>query len=186
MDSVWKAALWRQFGAAINMIEKALAACPDSQWRGRLWSTAADPDLPPQFSEFWYLTYHTIFWLDLYIEGSREEDFAPPAPFAWTEAYPVWVIPESPYTREDLHAYLNDTRRKVHTVLMGLTDEQASRTVEYGWIRGEPVSYLELVLYNMRHVQEHAAQLCLFLGQQGVPDEAIGTVTRANDLPAGR
>lgn len=31
---------------------------------------------------------------------------------------------------------------------------------------------MELLLYNMRHVQDHAAQLSLFLGQKGlsVPD----------------
>jgi hypothetical protein len=28
------------------------------------------------------------------------------------------------------------------------------------------MSVAELVLYNMRHVQEHAAQLSLFLGQK--------------------
>ena len=30
------------------------------------------------------------------------------------------------------------------------------------------MSFLELLLYNMRHVQEHAAQLNLFLGQNAV------------------
>jgi len=29
-------------------------------------------------------------------------------------------------------------------------------------------TFLELQLYSMRHVQEHAAQLGLFLGQNGV------------------
>lgn len=33
--------------------------------------------------------------------------------------------------------------------------------------KGPP--YLELQLYNMRHVQEHASQLQLLLGQHGVP-----------------
>jgi len=41
------------------------------------------------------------------------------------------------------------------------------------------VSYLELLLYSMRHVQEHAAQLSLFLGQHGIPDEALDWVARA-------
>jgi len=38
---------------------------------------------------------------------------------------------------------------------------------------------LELLLYTMRHVQEHAAQLCLFLGQHGVPDADLASVARA-------
>jgi hypothetical protein len=40
---------------------------------------------------------------------------------------------------------------------------------------------LELQLYNLRHVQEHAAQLSLFLGQNGVPDEKLAAVARAKD-----
>ena len=43
------------------------------------------------------------------------------------------------------------------------------------------MSYVELQLYTMRHVQEHAAQLSLFLGQHGVPDEALDWVARAKD-----
>src|SRR5690242_15065334 len=49
--------------------------------------------------------------------------------------------------------------------------------------KGQAVSFLELQLYNMRHVQEHAAQLNLFLGQHGVPDEALESVALANDEP---
>ena len=38
-----------------------------------------------------------------------------------------------------------------------LPDEQARRPVAYPWWGGLSMSYLELQLYNMRHVQEHAA-----------------------------
>src|SRR5688500_13909378 len=98
MENPWNTSIWRQFGAAISMLEKALVACPDALWRGRLWSVSSDREVPPEFAEFWYLTYHTIFWLDLYLDGCPEEDFAPPAPFAWSELDPVWVVPEQPYT----------------------------------------------------------------------------------------
>jgi hypothetical protein len=39
--------------------------------------------------------------------------------------------------------------------------------------------YVELPLYSMRHVQEHAAQLNLFLGQNGVA--APGWITKARN-----
>jgi hypothetical protein len=45
----------------------------------------------------------------------------------------------------------------------GLTDEPARRRCRFSW--GE-VSFAELLLDNMRHIQEHAAQLNLVLGQQ--------------------
>ncbi|GAC1460564.1 MAG: hypothetical protein PVSMB4_19480 [Ktedonobacterales bacterium] len=63
MESAWNAALWRQFGAAINMLENALVACPDSLWTERLWPTAPPVQFPPQFAEFWYVTFHTLVWL---------------------------------------------------------------------------------------------------------------------------
>jgi hypothetical protein len=50
-------------------------------------------------------------------------------------------------------------------IIEGLTDEQAYRVCKFNWM--EP-TFLELQLYSMRHVQEHAAQLNLVLGQQGV------------------
>jgi len=172
MKTLWSTALWLQFGAAIDMLENALLACPAPLWRRQLWHDPSEQSRPPEFAEFWHVTYHTLFWLDLYLSGSREEEFTPPAPFAWTEQDPTWVLPERPYTKEELHAYLASTRRKCHATLVDLTDERAEQLVEYPWAHGRDVSFLELQLYNMRHVQEHAAQLHLFLGQHAVPDVA--------------
>lgn len=182
-----RTALSRQFGAAIDMLEHAVVACPATLWRARLWTAPADrplpPWLPPEFSEFWYLAYHTLFWLDLYLSGGREEDFAPPAPFIWTEGDPA-VSPEWPYMKEELRAYLAALRRTCHATLSALTNERAHQAVShYGWTRGQAVSFLELQLLNMRHVQEHAAQLSLFLGQHGTPDKALGWVARAETGP---
>ena len=89
METSWHTALRRQFGAAIDMLENALVACPAPLWNQRLWSAPSDHSLHPEFAEFWYITYHTLFWLDLYLSGSREEEFAPPAPFIWTELDPA-------------------------------------------------------------------------------------------------
>lgn len=187
MESTLRTALSRQFGAAIAMLDNALVACPASLWRARLWSAPADRPLPPwlpsEFSAFWYLAYHTLFWLDLYLSGAREEDFAPPAPFIWTECDPA-VSPERPYTKEELRAYLAALRRTCHTMLSALTDERAHQAISYyAWTRGEAVSFLEVQMHNMRHVQEHAAQLSLFLGQHGIPDAALDWVARAKGAP---
>ena len=88
------------------------------------------------------------------------------------------ALPEQPYTKEELRAYLASTRQKCHTPSR-LTDEQAHRPVEYPWSEGQPISFLELQLYNMRHVQEHAAQLSLFLGQHAIPAEELDWVALA-------
>ncbi len=168
MDSLVKNALWQQFGGTIDMLENALLACPDAHWSGRLWSVLAEDPLPPQAVPFWYVIYHTLFWLDLYLTSPSEEGFAPPPPFATTELDPAGVLPERPYTRDELHTYLLSLREKCQTTIAGLTDEKAHQPVDFPWIRGRSVSFLELLMYNMRHVQEHAAQLNLFLGQNAV------------------
>jgi uncharacterized damage-inducible protein DinB len=96
----------------------------------------------------------------VYLTGSRE-GFAPPAPSTLDE-------PERPYTKEELHAYLVHLRQKCQTTIAGLSEEQAHQQVDFTESVGKPVSFFELLLYTMRHVQEHAAQLNLFLGQNAI------------------
>lgn len=65
-----------------------------------------------------------------------------------------------------------------------MTDERARQPVSFPWMReGEVVSYVELQLYSMRHIQGHAAELSLLLGQQGVQTDDDWT-TRAKDDPS--
>jgi hypothetical protein len=181
MESVWTGALWSQFGAAIDMLENAVVACPDSLWREQLWGDPPPADFPPRFAEFWYVTYHTLIWLDLYLAGVPEEEFAPPPPFMRGVLDSAESQPNLPYTKEQLLAYLAPLRQKCRAMLTSLTDEQARRTIDYPWIAGQPVSFLELQLYSMRHIQEHTAQLSLFLGQHGAPDEAVDWNPRAKE-----
>jgi hypothetical protein len=179
MDSVWRTSLWTQFGAAIDMLDNAVMACPDSLWQERLWPDPPPAEFPPRFAEFWYVAYHALVWLDLYLSGVPEEEFAPPAPFAQGVLDSAEAVPARPYTREELRAYLASLRQECHSTLVALTDEQARRPVEYPWSKGQPISFLELQSYNLRHVQEHAAQLSLFLGQHGIPGAALSWVARA-------
>ncbi|HEX8144719.1 MAG TPA: DinB family protein [Pyrinomonadaceae bacterium] len=162
MDATWRAILWQQFGASIEMLENALVACPEELWGDR-----------SQRPEFWYVVYHTLFWLDLYLSGSVEA-FSPPAPFTLDEMDPRGLMPERVYTKDELQAYLTHGRMKCRATIEALTDEQARRHSVYGSVNS---SFLELLLYNMRHVQHHAAQLNLILRQK--TDSAPGWVDKA-------
>jgi len=155
------AMLWRQFGAAIDTLHNALRDCPDELWEKRLWDDQPDQWVAAGFSTFWYLGYHTLFWLDLYLTGA-EEGFMPPAPFDLVEMEPNEVLPRT-YSREELLDYLAYCRQKCQATLDALSTEQASRLCQFAW--GE-LPFAELLLYNLRHVQEHAAHLSMFLGQQ--------------------
>ena len=153
--------LWRQFGAAIDMFGNALRNCPDELWEKRLWEDQPDQWVAKGFSTYWYLCYHTLFWLDLHLYGA-EEGFSPPAPFDLVEMEDGEVLPRT-YTREELLGYLDFCRQKCHETISTMTTEQAQRLCRFPW--GE-LTYGELMLYSLRHVQEHAAQLHLFLGQK--------------------
>ncbi|MBV9787525.1 MAG: DinB family protein [Chloroflexi bacterium] len=160
MTAPWPTMLWSQFEAAIYMLDHAIADCPDDLWHASLWGEHSDR---PDLSQFWYVSFHTLFWLDLYLSGSVE-GFAPPPPFTLNELDPAGVLPERPYTKAELQTYLAYCRRKCQTTLESLTDEAANRRCTFPWMSIN--SFGELLINTMRHVQEHGAQLRLFLGQQ--------------------
>ena len=162
--------IWQQFGAAVDMLENAMLACPDELWSDR-----------SRRPEFWYVAYHTLFWLDLYLSDSAE-GFAPPAPFTLDELDPEGLMPERPYTRDELQIYLEHGRQKCRAKIEALTDEKARQRFRFG---RRDFSTTELLLYNMRHVQHHAAQLNLILRQ--TIDSAPGWVATAKTrLPSQR
>ena len=185
MEILWSTALWRQFGAAIDMLENALVASPTSLWRERLWSDPLDNPQPP-YGEFWHIAYHTLYWLDLYLSSMAESPsgVTPPSPFPAPALNADDEPPKRPYTKEELLAYLAYARQKCHSTIDTLTGERARYPYEFPWEKGQgrPISYLELMIYTLRHVQEHAAQLSLFLGQHAIPHEALDWVPRAQGV----
>jgi hypothetical protein len=150
---------------AIDSFGDALRKCPDELWEVQLWQDEPDQWVAKGFSAFWYLGYHTLFWLDLYLTGA-EEGFAPPEPFDLVEMEADEILPRV-YSREELLGYLDICRQRCQETIISMPVEKAYRTCSFPW--GE-VPFAELMLYTMRHVQEHAAQLHLFLGQHGVRD----------------
>ncbi len=159
IDDLWKSAVSNQFDAAIKSLANAMDACPDELWRRRMWNDRA---MDQKFSEFWYIAYHTLFFLDLYLSGSVD-GFVPPVPFTLDELDPAGKFPERCYSRDELQTYSNHCRQKYQQMIALLTDEKAGQNYSFPWGN---LSYVELLLDNMRHIQEHAAQLNRFLGQQ--------------------
>jgi ribosomal protein L24E len=161
MDNSLKEILWRQFGASIDMLKNAITLCPTEYW---------DTE-----KQFWYNAYHCLFFLDYYLT-LEPKNFSPPAPFTLSEFEDR--MPERVYIKDELLTYLQFCRQKCRSLIGGMTAEIAksnwtneSKTMSY--------NVIEILLYNMRHVQHHAAQLNLLLRQliNNVPD----WVSRAED-----
>jgi hypothetical protein len=83
------------------------------------------------------------------------------------------VLPERIYTKQELHTYLEYASAKCRAKIESLADENEPQRVRNNW-RVKTVA--ELLLYNMRHVQEHAAHLNMLLGQK--TDSAPGWVAQ--------
>ena len=140
-------ALKHQLGAAVNMLESVVHACPDDTW--------SQPSSATPFSR---LCYHTTFWLDVYLSGDLD-GFSPPAPFDRSELDPEGV-PARKYTRAEILDYLRHCRRKASDVFAGLGRAGLERRCSIGRVR---CTYAELLIYNLRHVQHGVAQLNLLL-----------------------
>jgi hypothetical protein len=151
MDTAFKTIIRQQFGAAIDMLENAIVASPEEVWGDC-----------PGYHEFWYLAYHTLFFLDYYMSESSE-GFAPPAPFSLSELDPAGVLPDRVYTKDELLTYLEHGRNKCKARIECLTDQTAYQRCGF---KRPDITVAELLLYKMRHVQHHAAQLNLILRQR--------------------
>ena len=150
MEDSLKTILWKQFGAAVDMFENAVAACPDTLWNDK--------------SQFWYNAYHCIFYLDYYLT-EEPGTFMPPAPFTLSEFDPDGEMPERVYSKEELITYIKFCRGKCRKLISALSDENLEKRFINQY---RNYSRLEILLYNMRHVQHHAAQLNLLIRQSGI------------------
>jgi DinB family protein len=169
MITVLKESLWKQFGASADMLKNAIM-----QWPEAYWDTN---------KKFFYMAYHVLVFMDYYLT-MPPDNFSSLLPFTITEPAdrPAEaiddVIPDRLYSKKELLDYLQSTREKCHKFIAGLTAEK----LEERWIEeegGMNYAVLEIVLYNMRHVQHHAAQLNLLLRQK--INNAPGWVARAED-----
>lgn len=164
MNDTCQTLIWHQFGAAIDTLKNAINACPDDLWGD---NSKSHP--------FWYVTYHTLFWLDYYV-SQPVENFTPPEPYTLSELDPAGALPDRTYTKAELLDYLKHCRAKCRTTILNATDDQMEQLYHF---KKADLPIAELWLYNMRHVQHHAAQLNLILRK--AIDSAPGWVFAAAD-----
>lgn len=151
MIQLIKEDLWKQFGASIDMLINAIELYPEDYWYDR--------------KKFFYIAYHTSVFLDYYLTFPAA-DISSPLPFTITENIPDGalddLVPDAIYSKAQVLDFLQASRTMCHTFISGLTETLlAERWIETDG--GKNMSVFELMLYNMRHVQHHAAQLNMLL-----------------------
>ena len=143
-----------QYQAALEMLKQTIAKCPKSIW-----------DDPNDTTKFWHIAYHALFFAHLYLQGS-EKEFQPwdrhreEYQFLGPLPWPPHRLPQigDAFSKEDVLAYLAVCQQQVDEQTKKL-DPQAESG--FPWL---PFSKLELQLYNIRHIQQHAGELMERLG----------------------
>jgi hypothetical protein len=139
--------LQSQYCAALEMLKQAIEHCPDA-----MWNAAGDKN------KFWQVAYHTLFYTHLYLQKAVA-DFKP-----WDKHQEGLQQPGSAtgetaaYGREEILAYLAICQEEVADKVR-LLDLEAPSGFE--WL---PFSKLELQIYTIRHIQQHAGELYERLG----------------------
>ena len=154
MSSFIQEELGKQFGAGLDMLSDSIGTCPDAIWQS-----------DGRFSQ---MAYHTLFFLDYYLT-KEPIGFSQPSHFSYSEfeEEPELVI----FPKADLIDYLETCKLKARDFIFSLDETQ----LEKRWINESKTmdfSMLEILLYNLRHVQHHVGQLNLLLREtsQNAPD----------------
>lgn len=176
--------LCRQFDAAIDVLEDALRACPDERWEESMWPVPrTDPWVWPapgtepvlertdesiqQFSAFWVVAYHCLWFLDFYVTADPSGFESPeyvrggPEEMPWP-ADGAAPLADRVVSRNDLLAYVDHGRRQVRARIETASDDDfAARCGPRHPHAGKTLR--ELLDVNLDHVREHGAQLAEFV-----------------------
>lgn len=182
IDAVDRDDLRRRFDVALDRLEGALRTCPDGRWTASVWPVPkTDPWVWPapgvapiperteesiqQFSAFWVVAYHCLWFLDFYaglapgfespeyVRGGPEE-----LPWPTDGAAP---LPDRVFGRDVLLRYLEHGRDQIRRRLTEVTDAQLAEVCPEGHPWGG-ATLAQLLEVNVRHVEEHGAQLAEF------------------------
>jgi hypothetical protein len=153
LDTV-KELLAHQYEAALCMLTFCIDRCPEDAWNAPVANLA-----------FCQVAFHTLFFTDVYL--GPDEESVRLQPFHREHAGVFRDYEEFEprrqqllYERPWIRTYLDYCRRKASDVVAAETAE--SLTSGHGFPR-RPPSRAELHVYNIRHIQHHAAQLSLRL-----------------------
>jgi hypothetical protein len=144
----------RQFEAALCTLSSCIDRCPEANWNARVANLA-----------FCQVAFHTLFYTDYYLgpneKSFREQPFHRDNPrfFRDYEEFEdrAQVLL---YDRPAINSYLTHCRNKAAQAIAAETAE--SLVAPCGFARRN-FSRAELYVYNIRHIQHHAAQLGLRL-----------------------
>lgn len=154
MLDVYKELVAHQYEAALVTLGLCIEACPEGAW------DAAVANRP-----FCQVAFHTLFFADYYLSeneaAQREQAFHRERADIFRDYEELKPgEPQLLYERRDVNSYLAHCLNKAARVVGAETE--ASLAAPCGFPRKD-FTRAEVHVYNIRHIQHHAAQLSLRL-----------------------
>ena len=128
-----KSILQSQYLSALAMLRQAIVKCPPEAW-----DDARDKN------KFWFLAYHTLYYAHRYLKAKDKN-------------YPRWEQrrysqPGVPFSKEEILERFALVEQDVIEQIDIMNLDQTSGSLGLS-------NKLELQLYNLRHIQQHAGEL---------------------------
>jgi hypothetical protein len=164
-----------QLQAALCTLNACIERCPEAAWNAKVGNCP-----------FCQVAFHTLFYADYYL-GPNDESFRE-QPFHQGNAeffadYEEFEDrePVRLYDKPSIRRYLQHCREKAAQMIAAETEE--TLTARAAFPRRD-FSRAELYVYNIRHIQHHAAQLSLRLRiDHGIEVPWIGVGWREIEKP---
>jgi len=151
-----KELLTHQYEASLCMLGLAVDRCPDASWNECVASW-----------KFCQSAFHVVFFADVYLQPDDDVDALKHQPFhiGHTRDFRDYEeLEDRPqtqlYDKTFVLSYLQHVRRKARETVAGESAEVLAGTSGF---RRRNCTRAELHVYNIRHIQHHAAQLILRL-----------------------
>ncbi len=154
MIETFKRLIASQFEASLCTLAFGIERCPAELWNARV---AKYP--------FCQVAFHTVFFTDFYLgpdaDSLRQQPFHLANPILFGDYEQLQDRePQSVYKRSQLKSYLEFCRTKAVTTIAA--EDEVSLNAPANFARRN-FTRAELHVYNIRHIQHHAAQLILRL-----------------------
>ena len=149
-----KQLLTNQYAAALCTLNACIDRCPEAAWNAPVGNLA-----------FCQVVFHTIFYADYYLgpgeRGFRDQLFHRTHPGFFRDYEELEDrVPVLLYDRPMIKSYLEHCHHKAVDVI---AKESAESLAGSSGFERRTFSRAELHVYNIRHIQHHAAQLSLRL-----------------------
>jgi hypothetical protein len=151
-----KEILVHQYEASLCTLNIAISRCPDANWHERVANL-----------RFCQAAFHTVFVADAYLQPSDDEEAFRRQPFHLEHQSHFRDYEEfkdraqvNLYEKSFVLSYLAFVRQKAQQTLAAESAERLAGPSGFKWRK---CSRGELHVYNIRHIQHHAAQLSLRL-----------------------